>query len=177
MPHQLEGLKLAERISVPSPRPCIAVMLTIVISPIAAFWVALHIGYQSGAIEVWSGAIFNRTQSWLSNPRPVDTAAIVAMIWGLIFSFLMTLVRLRLLWWPLYPVGYAISGTWAVNFFWFSVLISYLIKFSILRFSGLKTYRRVAPFFLGLVLGEFMIGSMWGLVGIFLQKPMYRFIW
>ena len=177
MPHQLEGLKLAERISVPSPRPCIAMILTIVISPIAAFWVALHIGYQSGAIEVWSGSIFNRTQSWLSNPRPVDTAAIAAMIWGLIFSFLMTLVRLRLLWWPLYPVGYAISGTWAVNFFWFSVLISYLIKFSILRFSGLRTYRRVAPFFLGLVLGEFMIGSMWGLVGIFLQKPMYRFIW
>ena len=99
------------------------------------------------------------------------------MIWGLIFSFLMTLVRLRLLWWTLYPVGYAISGTWAVNFFWFSVLISYLIKWSILRFSGLRTYRHAAPFFLGLVLGEFMVGSMWGLLGIFLQKPMYRFIW
>ena len=147
------------------------------ISPITAFWVALHIGYRFGAIEVWLGSIFNRTQNWLSNPRSVDTAAIVAMIWGLSFSFLMTLVRLNFIWWPLYPVGYAISGTWAVNFFWFSVLISYLIKFSILRFSGLRAYRRAAPFFLGLILGEFMVGSLWGLMGVFLQKPMYRFIW
>ena len=145
MPHQLEGLKLAERINVPSFRLSTAVMLTIVISPITAFWVALHIGYRFGAIEVWLGSIFNRTQNWLSNPRSVDTAAIVAMIWGLSFSFLMTLVRLNFIWWPLYPVGYAISGTWAVNFFWFSVLISYLIKFSILRFSGLRVYRRAAP--------------------------------
>ena len=177
MPHQLEGLKLAERSDASSRRFSIAIILTIFISPLVAFWVALHIGYQSGAIEVWSGSVFNRTQSWLNNPMPVDLATIVAMIVGLVFSFLIALVRLRFVWWPLYPVGYAISGTWAVNFFWFSVLISYFIKLVILRFSGLKAYRRAAPFFLGLVLGEFLVGSLWGLVGICLQKPMYRFIW
>ena len=177
MPHQLEGLKLAERAGVSPRRFSAAMLLAIVISPLAAFWVALHIGYKSGAIEVWSGSVFNRTQSWLTNPMPVDVPSIIAMFFGLIFTFVLTVVRLRFVWWPLYPVGYAISGTWAVNFFWFSVFISYWIKLCILRFGGLKIYHRAAPFFLGLILGEFFIGSLWGLSGVLLEKQMYRFIW
>ena len=177
MPHQLEGLKLAERSRSTSRRIAVAMLLAMVISPFAAFWGALHIGYEHGAIEVWSGSVFNRTQSWLTNPMPVDIPSLIAMVFGLLFAFCLTLVRLRFFWWPLYPIGYAISGTWAVNFFWFSVFISYFIKLAILRFGGVRTFRRVAPFFLGLILGEFFVGSVWGLLGIFLQKPMYRFIW
>ena len=177
MPHQLEGLKLAERSRSSSQRIAIAMLLAMVLSPFAAFWGALHIGYEHGAIEVWSGSVFNRTQNWLTNPMPVNIPSLVAMVCGLLFAFGLTLVRLRFFWWPLYPIGYAISGTWAVNFFWFSVFISYFIKLAILRFGGVRTFRRVAPFFLGLILGEFLVGSVWGLLGIFLQKPMYRFIW
>ena len=177
MPHQLEGLKLAERSRSPSRRMAIAMLLAMVLSPFAAFWGALHLGYESGAIEVWSGSVFNRTQNWLTNPMPVNVPSLIAMVCGLLFAFGLTLIRLRFFWWPLYPIGYAISGTWAVNFFWFSVFVSYFIKLAILRFGGIRTFRRVAPFFLGLILGEFLVGSVWGLLGIFLQKPMYRFIW
>ena len=177
MPHQLEGLKLAERSRSSSRRMAIAMLLAMVLSPFAAFWGALHIGYEHGAIEVWSGSVFNRTQNWLTNPMPVNIPSLIAMVFGLLFAFCLTLVRLRFFWWPLYPIGYAISGTWAVNFFWFSVFISYFIKLAILRFGGVRTYRRAAPFFLGLILGEFLVGSVWGLLGIFLQMPMYRFIW
>lgn len=177
MPHQLEGFKLAERSRSSSRRIAVAMLLAMVLSPFAAFWGALHLGYESGAIEVWSGSVFNRTQSWLTNPMPVDIPSLIAMVCGLLFAFGLTLVRLRFFWWPLYPIGYAISGTWAVNFFWFSVFISYFIKLAILRFGGVRTFRRVAPFFLGLIVGEFLVGSVWGLLGIFLEKPMYRFIW
>ena len=59
-------------------------------------------------------------------------------------------------WWPLYPIGYAISGTWAVNFFWFSVFISYFIKLAILRFGGVRTFRRVATFLFGVDFGRIL---------------------
>ena len=177
MPHQLEGLKLAERSGVAPRRFAVGILAAIVLSPLIAFWVALHIGYQSGAITVWNGSVFLRTQTWLTNPTPVDAPSIVAMIFGFVFTFLMTAIRLRFVWWPLYPIGYAISGTWAVNFFWFSVFISYWIKWGVLRFGGLKGYHRLAPFFLGLILGEFFVGSLWGLLGVLLERPMYRFIW
>ena len=78
---------------------------------------------------------------------------------------------------PYTQLDYGISGTWAVNFFWFSVFISWIIKWCILRFGGLKTFRSLAPFFLGLILGEFLVGGVWALIGVVLEKPMYRFIW
>jgi hypothetical protein len=37
-------------------------------------------------------------------------------------------------------------------------------------------YRKATPFFLGVVLGEFIIGSIWNLLGVALQRPMYRFL-
>ena len=177
MPHQLEALKLAERTGVSSRRVGYAILLAVVLSPLASFWFSLHIGYKSGAWEVWYGSIFRRTQSWLTNPAPVDVLSILAMCFGVAFTFLLTAVRTRFVWWPLYPIGYGISGTWAVNFFWFSVFISWVIKWCILRFGGLKTFRNLAPFFLGLILGEFLVGGAWALIGVLLEKPMYRFIW
>ena len=37
-------------------------------------------------------------------------------------------------------------------------------------------HRKAVPFFLGIVLGEFVIGSFWSLLAVILDKPMYRFL-
>ena len=95
MPHQLEALKLAERTGVSSRRVGYAILLAVVLSPLASFWFSLHIGYKSGAWEVWYGSIFRRTQSWLTNPAPVDVLSILAMCFGVVFTFLLTAVRTR----------------------------------------------------------------------------------
>ena len=108
---------------------------------------------------------------------PVDILGILAMLFGTLFTFALTALRHRFVWWPLYPVGYGITGTWAVNFFWSSVLIAWVIKWCVLRFGGLRTFRRLAPFFLGMLFGEFLLGGVWALIGVIVQKPMYRFIW
>ena len=41
--------------------------------------------------------------------------------------------------------------------------------------AGLKGYRRAAPFFLGLILGEFVVGSLISLLGVLLGTPTYVF--
>ena len=172
MPHQLEALKLAERTKrVVHVVSDYAILLAVVSQSIDFVLVFVCTSvYKSGAWEVWYGSIFRRTQSWLTNPAPVDVLSILAMCFGAVFTFLLTAVRTRFVWWPLYPVGYGISGTWAVNFFWFSVFISWIIKWCILRFGGLKTFRNLAPFFLGLILGEFLVGGVWALIGVVLEK-------
>ena len=35
----------------------------------------------------------------------------------------------------------------------------------ILRHGGLRLHRRVAPLFLGLILGDYVIGSIWAIIG------------
>jgi hypothetical protein len=108
---------------------------------------------------------------------PVDVLGILAILFGTLFTFALTALRHRFVWWPLYPVGYGITGTWAVNFFWSSVLVAWVIKLCILRFGGIRTFRRLAPFFLGMLFGEFLLGGVWALIGVIVQRPMYRFIW
>ena len=177
MPPQLEALKLAERAGISTRRVGFAILITVVISPLPLFWGGLQLGYESGAVAFWGGGVFRRTQSWLTNPMPVDILGILAMLFGTLFTFALTALRHRFVWWPLYPVGYGITGTWAVNFFWSSVLVAWVIKLSILRFGGIRTFRRLAPFFLGMLFGEFLLGGVWALIGVIVQRPMYRFIW
>ncbi len=83
---------------------------------------------------------------------------------------------MRFIWWRLHPAGYAVSGTWAMNEFWLSIFVSWLAKAIILRFGGLKSHRQAIPFFLGMLLGDFVIGGAWSILGIALHRSMYVFL-
>ena len=67
-------------------------------------------------------------------------------------------VRHHLLWWPLNPLGYAISANWKTGHIFASALIAWLLKLVILKYGGPRLYRSLRPFFLGLILGEVVAG-------------------
>ncbi len=56
------------------------------------------------------------------------------------------------------------------------MLLSWLIKWFLLSHGGLAWYRKSVPFFLGLILGEYIVGSLWSLIGVIGNMPIYR-IW
>jgi uncharacterized protein DUF6784 len=79
---------------------------------------------------------------------------------------LMVIFRARLVWWPLSPIGLAMASTYAMDRIYFSVFVGWVIKVVIVRFGGLRLYRRAVPFFLGMLLGEGLFGglaALWGL--------------
>ena len=76
---------------------------------------------------------------------------------GLLMTAFLTFMRTAFFWWPLHPLGYALSGSWSTIEFWFPCLLAWMFKSVILRYGGMKTYGQARPFFLGLVLGEFGI--------------------
>jgi hypothetical protein len=100
---------------------------------------------------------------------------IVAIAGGLIFTIFLMSMRIRFISWPFHPVGYALSGSWTMNLVWLIFFISWLLKLSILRHGGLKAYHKAMPFFFGLILGEFTIGTLWSLVGVLWNVPAYAF--
>jgi hypothetical protein len=67
-------------------------------------------------------------------------------------------MRARFLWWPFHPAGYLVSGSFGLFRLWLPIFVSWLCKSLILRYGGLRGYRRALPFFLGLVFGEFTAG-------------------
>ncbi|MBT5873473.1 MAG: hypothetical protein HOH43_08650, partial [Candidatus Latescibacteria bacterium] len=52
----------------------------------------------------------------------------------------------------------------------FPIFLAWMIKGIILKYGGIKTYKLMMPFFLGLILGEFGSAGLWviidGLTGI-----------
>ena len=71
-------------------------------------------------------------------------------------------LRHRFTWWPLHPIGFPIAGTFAiVSYDWFSIFLAWLLKSITMRYGGVRLYRALLPFFLGLVLGEFATACMW----------------
>ena len=43
---------------------------------------------------------------------------------------------------------------------WLPILVTWIIKSTILRYGGLKLHQKALPFFMGLVLGEFAAGFL-----------------
>ena len=176
MPQQLEGFKLAERARIRNNHLLWAMIVANIVAPLATFWAYLHIMYHNGATQNWPGAeAFNRLAKWLTYPSTTDLKATAFMGTGLAFAVFLSLMRLKFLWWPFHPAGYAVSGSWSMNNIWFCILISWAVKAILLRQGGLKAHQKAIPFFLGLILGEFTVGSVWTIIGIVWDMPTYGF--
>ncbi|MDE0685735.1 MAG: hypothetical protein OXI63_22630, partial [Candidatus Poribacteria bacterium] len=80
-------------------------------------------------------------------------------------TFVMMYMRMHFLWWPFHPAGYALAISFAMDYFWFAFFVAWFLKLMILRHGGLRLHRKVAPLFLGLILGDYVIGSIWAIIG------------
>ena len=179
MGHQLEGFKIAERIGMNSKKLVFAMMIAAVIGIFTAFWIFLHITYNQGAQNFGATGIgwvsFYHLQIWLNNPAQIDYPLLRQVGFGLSFTFFLMLIRRFFFQFPFHPVGYAVAGSWTMSWMWFSIFIGWLVKRTILKFGGLKTYQRVKPLFCGMILGQYIVGSLWTLSSEVFQKRMYGF--
>ena len=179
MPHQLEGFKSAERTHASTSRLFWAMMISLLVGLLVSFWIFPVVLYQYGASTAgellgagWQA--YNSLGGWLQYPRPPDPAGGSIIGVSLIFSMWMSWMRMRFLWFPFHPGGYILgvsSGT--IDVYWFALFICWLIKLLVLRHGGVKTYRKILPFFMGLVIGDFIVGTYWGLLSIILGTPLY----
>ena len=71
-----------------------------------------------------------------------------------------------LLWpsWPLHPIGFLMGGGYLPALGWPSILLGWSLKVSILHFGGARLYRKAAPFFLGLIVGQLLAAAIWAII-------------
>jgi hypothetical protein len=184
MPHQLEGLKLAQVTGLRM-RPFMWIMLAASVwGCLCAFWSLLHIYYDVGAAtakvhavaQIFGREPWQRMQRWSTIPAPArDPGQTWFILVGLAFSLFLTVMRGNFIWWPFHPVGLAVSSSWAMGYMWFPLMIAWVVKYAILRGTGLRGYRDALPFFLGLILGEFIVGSLCNIAGLIFGFELYRF--
>ena len=159
-----------------------SILLGSAVGIVATFWLLLHVSYKVGIDNMHPGLIrqapepWRYLRQWLLNPTGVDYHHIGLVGLGFAFALLMSFMRVRFLWWPLHPIGYAVAGSYGMSFLWSCMLVSWSIKRVLLRYGGIKRYRQAVPLFLGLVLGELSIAAMWTIIGVALKMPrIYQF--
>jgi hypothetical protein len=185
MPNQLESLKMAQQGKMLNWRLILAMMSAIGLGAIASFWIYLMIAYRYGASAECHGWIagfgwesFNPLQSWLSHPTRTDRTAVMFMGGNALFVLFLMAMRRHFTWWPFHPGGYVLSGGgWSgMLYIWNAMLISWTVKWVILKYGGMRAYRKARPFFFGLVLGDYIIGCAWNIFGLIFNMPAYS-IW
>jgi len=176
MPFQLESFKLADRANTNVRRLWKVMLFVSFITIFLTFWIFLQLNYRLGALKAWRGLVaYNNIERWVTRPSGPDTQFLISAGIGFMVVLLNTVMRLRFLWWPLHPLGYPVAGYYHFEKLWFPFFISWLAKRTILRYGGIKAYRRAFPLFMGFVLGEFFMGSIWGIIGLATGRPTYAF--
>ena len=182
MPEQLEALKISERQNINPRHTAVAILLATLIGAVTIFWLLLdnyyrhgaESGYYMGPTIQW-GHFYNRLEGWLTSPQEPDQSALAFMGGGLGMTVLLMFLRARFIWWSLHPLGYVMASSWGMWNLWCCLFVTWGLKAAILRYGGLNAYRRAIPFFLGLALGDYMAGSLWSILSILADTPLYQF--
>lgn len=188
MPYLMNGIRLCA-VAGRYGRKLLAVFaLTVAVSMVAACYGRITTCYKYGAAmgdeaynRGWQAMLYPNVTGQIKNPPSfqwvmvgsvnVIPAGVAHVLTGAGLTAFMLFMRAKFLWWPLNPVGYLVCGSWPITEIWFSVMIGWVFKASVMTFGGAKTYRQVLPFFLGLVVGQAVISIFWTVVSFFTGAP------
>lgn len=182
-PAQLEAFKIAERTRTPARHFVYVILVATFAGTVITFTMLTHHYYRNGADSGHYGpwalgfgrGLYGQLERWLSFPTETDGVAVGVMGVGFIMGGAMMLIRTRFLWWPLHPLGYAMANSWGMSNLWCPLFVAWALKFAILRHGGLRAYRRAVPFFLGLALGDYIVGYTWSMGSVVFDTTLYQF--
>lgn len=185
MPRFMQSFKMAD-VTKTSLRDLVAAWgLTLLIALPVSLWALLKAAYTHGgvAINVYrfvtlarQPGLFMEKALHTSHPT-VDWATLGVIGYGAAKLLALNWLRTTYLWWPLHPVGYAMSFVVYLHREWLSVLIGWALQTIIIRYGGHRGYQAARPLFLGLILGAMIAGGFWlvldGFTGLRDHKILY----
>jgi hypothetical protein len=182
MPSIMDSYKLAHEEKLDARKLLPALGLAIVLSIVASYVSALVTCYHSGAVTLSSWFCVASPQqpyqtlvTWLDAPRAASPISIVFVVVGMGITLALSWARVHYVWWPLHPLGYAMGPSWPLIQLWFSIFLGWAMKSLLMRYGSGPTYRRARPFFMGLVVGEFLAAGIWVVVSIITGTRGHRF--
>lgn len=150
------------------------IFLAIVTSLAASIWITMKLAYLHGGANLnrWffvgmPRVPFRYITLLIKHPESISGLRYLFTGIGAAFMTFLIFMQYRFLWWPLSPLGFPIANTYPLRLMWFSIFISWLIKSLILKYGGPRLYNKSKPFFLGLILGQFVCMGTWVIIDFF----------
>ena len=165
-PHQAEAFFIGDKMGIGHRKLFLSMILATTVATPVSFWAYLDISYRFQGQLGFGYESFVRLQKWLLSPTEPNMQGLGLFFIGLGFTLFLNVMNRQFIWWPFHPAGYAVSSTHGGHLLWFPIFLSWTVKLFLLKYGGQKAYRKALPFFLGLVLGDFVLASLWTIVGI-----------
>ena len=162
MPAVAHAAKLSDVLKLRRRTVLAAVVLALGVGIFTSVSYTLAMGYSMGAYN-YGEWIFRRGAETpydaivkkMQNPFDTDWRRIGLLGAGAAAMGAFTFLRYRLTWWPLHPIGFPVAYTLPVRLSAVSIFLAWAFKSLILKFGGIRLYRRAQPFFFGLIVGYF----------------------
>ena len=173
MPSLLHGAKVSEGIR--NRRMIfIGIILAVIAGVVVSFVAMLALCHKYGIRGLqmdWATrttiGVYENVQRLLDAPgEPRQWVLIFAAVGAGIMLVLVVLYQ-RFYWWPIHPIGYLTAYSSAMRILWFSFAVGWLCNHLSLRYGGVSLFKKVRFFFIGLIIGDFLMAGSWALVGLF----------
>lgn len=183
---QFEGLKLAEAVRARQRQLWLVLGAGLVLGLAAGYVCMLQLVYERGlfALDQQGGArgaarlgryfhyLYAEAGDWAAPP---DADRLGALGFGFGATAVLAWLRQFFLRSPFHPLGF-VYGTGLGSLIWGSALMGWAAKALVVRYGGALAYRKLRPFFLGLIGGELLMRLGWALVAL-LGEPGGGFDW
>lgn len=135
-----------------------AAVIGVVISLIYTIYLGFDVGTRQFTNGWWFGRVgstipYDETMAKIRNPFGPDPQRLTFFVIGSALMFIFMMLRSRMPWWPVHPLGFMLSYSWPARAIVCSMFIVWIIKKTMMWVGGSELYRKGQPFFLGLIFG------------------------
>ena len=185
MPRIMQSLKISQECDTDDSQLTWSLVIATLVAIPVSYWALLAAGYIHGGVAINTYRFVSLARQpglYLERVASVplkhtDWLSLGLVGYGAAKLVALSLLRINYLWWPLHPVGYAMSYIVYLAREWLSVLIGWLCQTVLMRYGGHQAFRRYRPFFLGLILGAMLVAGVWliidGITGLRDHKILY----
>ena len=184
MAYQIESQKIASEARLNQRTMSWWLIAALILGLLAAYYIHLDAYYTHGCNILEGGSTqggyrttlargeYEQLASYAKGHVSPDTARTGAMLSGFLVTTVLIVIRSFFLRFPLHPLGFAMVASYGGPL-WGPFLIVWIIKTLVLKLGGMRLYRQLIPFFLGIVIGHFFVaGFVWGWISLI--NEMYR---
>lgn len=172
-PSLFHASKLSEDAS-PRGRFLAGVVAALAIGVVVSCLAMLILAYKTGlnllpddwAVET-ARRVHENVFQLINYPEAPKRWSLVFALSGAVVMGLLVLGFRRFIWWPLHPIGYLTTYSSAMRILWFSFLIGWLCNTLVLRYGGVRQFKEVRRFFIGLIVGDMLMAVVWMVAGLF----------
>jgi len=171
------GLKLAKKFNLKGRFLFWAIFTGVLVSFISSVITVIIISYKIGGINCWGWQpvgmppyTFNWAKEMILHYQNVDIRRIGFLILGGFLMFLLYFLRIRFVNFPIHPIGMAFTYNVPTQWVWFSFFLGWFFKSMILKYGGVNIYRKLLPFFFGLIIGAFFSAGLWNIINFFTHQ-------